>query len=137
MNWLPRVPPLKDWLCVRVRSDVGYNQSLARLTTPSGPALNLLFISLPAWSPSWFPATCELDSWDATNPPREGDCSPMLSKFSYVGWFIFLTNFGLLMMMRRNFIEPPRPGVGVIPGRKPQLPSWRWILMHLKRTRAW
>ena len=61
----------------------------------------------------------------------------MLSKFSYVGWFIFLTNFGLLMMMRRNFIEPPRPGVGVIPGRKPQLPSWRWILMHLKRTRAW
>ena len=61
----------------------------------------------------------------------------MFSQYSYVGWFIFCTNSFNLYLLRQRFIEPPRPGVGIIPGSKPQLPSLRWTLHHLRRTRAW
>lgn len=112
---------------------VGYNQSLGRMVTPSGPALNLLFIALPAFSPWFFPNGAGHCGDDPDSP--EAHC--MFSQYSYVGWFIFCTNSLNLYLLRQRFIEPPRPGVGIIPGTKPQLPSLRWTLHHLRRTRAW
>ena len=36
-----------------------------------------------------------------------------------------------------RFYEPPRKGIGGIPGDKPQSPSVRWVVEHIIRTRAW
>ena len=58
---------------------VGYNQSLGRLVTPLAPALCLLFIALPAFSPPFFANQCGSD-------PLEPEKHCMLSQFSYVGW---------------------------------------------------
>ena len=91
---------------------VGYNQSLGRLVTPSGPAMNLCFIALPAFSPWFFPMSHGHCGDDPDLP--EAHC--MFSRYSYVGWFIFCTNALNLYLLRSRFIEPPRPGVGIIPG---------------------
>ena len=60
---------------------VGYNQSLGRLVTPLAPALCLLFIALPAFSPPFFANQCGSD-------PLEPEKHCMFSQFSYqyVGW---------------------------------------------------
>ena len=102
---------------------MGYNQMFQRLVTPSGPALNLAFVFLP-----------QINLLPGVHTPAG---SPLFSKFTYVGWFLCFVNLALLLYLRCCFVEPPRPGVGVIPGFVKPRPTVRWVLQHVKRTRAW
>lgn len=108
---------------VEVRTQyMGYNQMFQRLVTPSGPALNLAFVLLP-----------QLGLPHGWTPLR----SPLLSKFTYVGYFLCFLNLALLLYLRCCFVEPPRAGVGAIPGVVKPVPNVGWLLRHIGRTKAW
>ena len=34
----------------------------------------------------------------------------MFSNYTYVGWWIAMCNVGLIVLYKKRFIEPPRPG---------------------------
>ena len=78
----------------------------------------MLFIWLPEWSPV-------------------RAAGAVFGKFTYVGHVVCLLNLGCLAFLWLRFVEPPRAGVGGIPGDKPEAPSVRWCIQHLIRTRAW
>lgn len=101
---------------------MGYNLTFQRLVTPSGPALNLAFVFLP-----------QIGLSHGLTPVK----SPLLSKYTYVGYFLCFLNLALLLYLRCRFVEPPRPGIGVIPGVVKPVPSVRWLLRHISRTKAW
>jgi len=68
---------------------------IGRLVTPSGPAFNLIFVALPQLA--------------FVGPEPD---NYMFSNYTYVGWWIAMCNVGLIVLYKKRFIEPPRPGKG-------------------------